>query len=252
MFGMVTVGSVGRGLVYGVEGVVLFLVASVFFDVVHYILHQFLKSHIGLLRRIGALHQAHHDFFNEALRFDERYARANLFQHVIPEYANQVAFTVLGYFVVGVWPVVVALAIETLIFLMVVFRMGMDEHHLSIEKRPAKRNHAAGLFVTADYHSLHHIHPDRYFSSYVTVFDRLMGTACQVVGRQRGLDGRLGSLRVGHDQTAGASGGGSDPPEARAGLLRCRRLGRRRGAPRGRHPSSLPRGEGGLGDGGQL
>ena len=186
--------TVGRWLLFVVEGVALFLAASTLFDVVHYVLHRFLKSRHGLLRRVGALHQAHHDFYTNTLQFDERYARANLLHHVIPEYGNQVAFTLPGYFLVGPWPVAVALAIETLIFAMVVIRGGMDEHHVEVGKRGPRRDHAAGAFVTADYHALHHIHPDRFFSSYVTAFDRLMGTACQIGGRRVALTGASGAF----------------------------------------------------------
>src|SRR4051812_3668981 len=113
---------VGRWLLIGVEGVALFLVASTLFDVVHFILHQFLKSPFPLLRRAGALHQAHHDFYTDQLQFDDRYARANLLHHVVPEYGNQVLFTLAGYFLVGPWPVAVALSSETFIFVMVVIR----------------------------------------------------------------------------------------------------------------------------------
>ena len=186
--------TVGRWLLVGSEGVALFLVASTLFDVVHYVLHLFLKSPHGPLRRVGALHQAHHDFYTESLQFDERYRRANLLHHVIPEYANQVMFTLPGYVLVGPWPVAVALAIETFIFAMVVIRGGMDEHHVAADRREGRRNHAGGLFVTADYHSLHHIHPDRFFSSYVTVFDRVMGTACQIEGRRVALTGASGAF----------------------------------------------------------
>ncbi len=115
------------------------------------------------------MHQAHHDFYTDRLQFDERYARANLLHHVIPEYANQVMFTLPGYFLVGPWPVAVALAIETFIFAMVVIRGGMDEHHIDDPTSEARAGTTRpALFVTADYHSLHHIHPDRFFSSYVT------------------------------------------------------------------------------------
>lgn len=191
MFGWETI---GRGLLFVVEGVALFLAASTLFDVVHYVLHLFLKSRLGLLRRLGALHQAHHDFYTNQLQFDPRFARANLLHHVVPEYGNQVLFTLAGYLLVGPWPVAVALAIETFIFVMVVIRGGMDEHHVAVEKRRPRRNHAAGAFVTADYHSLHHIHPDRFFSSYVTAFDRLMGTACQIEGRRVALTGASGAF----------------------------------------------------------
>ena len=185
---------VGRAVLVVVEGVALFLAASTLFDVVHYVLHRFLKSKNGLLRRLGSLHQAHHDFYTDRLEFDPRYRRANLLHHVVPEFGNQVMFTLPGYFLVGPWPVAVALAIETTIFAMVVIRGGMDEHHLTLSQRGPRRNHAAGAFVTADYHALHHIHPDQFFSSYLTAFDRLMGTACQIEGRRVALTGASGAF----------------------------------------------------------
>jgi hypothetical protein len=158
------------------------------------VLHKFLKSRSTLLQSVGALHQAHHDFYTNTLEFDSRRARANLLHHVIPEYGNQVMFTLPGYFLLGPWPVAVALTIETFIFVMVVIRGGMDEHHIEVSKRGPRRNHAAGAFVTADYHTLHHIHSDRFFSSYITAFDRLMGTACQIAGRRVALTGASGAF----------------------------------------------------------
>ena len=205
MFGWETL---GRWALFGVEGVALFLAASTLFDVVHYVLHRFLKSRSSLLRRVGAMHQAHHDYYTDQLQFDERHARANLIWHVIPEFGNQVAFTLPGYFLVGPWPVAVALAIEMVIFANVVARGGMDEHHIAADKRTGRRNHAGGVFVTADYHTLHHIHPDRFFSSYVTAFDRLMGTACQVAGRRvalTGASGAFGSAMAGLLEREGAT-----------------------------------------------
>ena len=184
----------GRILLILVEGVALFLAASTLFDVVHYVLHRFLKSRWPLLRRLGGLHQAHHDFYTDQLQFDPRFARANLIWHVIPEYSNQVLFTLAGFFLVGIAPVAVALTIETFIFVMVLIRGGMDEHHLAAEARKPRRNFDGGLFVTADYHSLHHIHPDRFFSSYLTLFDRLMGTACQIEGRKVAITGASGAF----------------------------------------------------------
>ena len=186
--------EVGRWLLFGIEGIALFLAASTLFDVVHFVLHRFLKSRSPLLRRLGAMHQTHHDFFPASLRFDERYTRANLIWHVIPEFSNQLFFTLPGYFLLGPWPVAVAVTIETVIFVGVLFRRGMDEHHLTPEARSARRNFDGGLFVSADYHSLHHIHPDRYYSSYVTVFDRLMGTACQIAGRRVAITGASGAF----------------------------------------------------------
>ena len=191
---MIGLEMVGHWLLVGVEGLALFLAASTLFDVVHYVLHRFLKSRFSLLRRLGLLHQSHHDFYTDQLQFDSRHARANLLYHVIPEYLNQVLFTLAGYFLVGIAPVVLAVAVETFLFVMVLIRGEMDEHHIAAEARKGRRNFNGGLFVTADYHSLHHIYPDRFYSSYVTLFDRLMGTACQIAGRRVALTGGSGAL----------------------------------------------------------
>src|SRR5262249_36008889 len=46
----------------------------------------------------------------------------------------------------------------------------------------------------APYHALHHAFPDNYLSSYTTLFDRLMGTACQLRGRRVAITGACGSF----------------------------------------------------------
>ena len=186
--------TLARALLILVEGLFLFLAASVVFDLVHYLLHQCLNARSPWLKRVGALHQAHHDFYTNQLEFDTRYTRANLLLHVIPEYLNQVLFTLCGFFLLGWPPVIVALSLATLIFLLVAVRGGKDEHHVAASKRKGRHHYDGGLFVTADYHTLHHLHPDRYFSSYVTLFDRLMGTACQVQGRKVALTGASGAF----------------------------------------------------------
>ena len=48
--------------------------------------------------------------------------------------------------------------------------------------------------MRAPYHAMHHIYPDSYLSSYTTLFDGLMGTACQVRGRRVALTGASGSF----------------------------------------------------------
>ncbi len=183
-----------RWPIFAIQGLALFYAASTLFDAVHYTLHRFLKSRSGLLRRVGGLHQAHHDFFTASLRFDERYARANLIWHVIPEYSNQVLFTAAGLLVLRPEPVAIAWAIETVVLILVICRRGMDEHHIAVLDPADRRYRPGGWLVSADYHSLHHVHPDRYYSSYVTVFDRLMGTACQIAGHRVALTGGSGAF----------------------------------------------------------
>ena len=135
MFG---VEMVGRGLLVVVEGVALFLAASTLFDVVHYVLHQFLKSRSGLLRRVGRCTRRIMIFTRmpAPVRRPICPGQPDLPRH--PRVlGNQVMFTLPGYFLVGPWPVAVALAIETFIFAMVLIRGGMDEHHIEIgQARP--------------------------------------------------------------------------------------------------------------------
>jgi monoglucosyldiacylglycerol epimerase len=207
MFPATGLEEVQRWLFACLEGAVLFLLASIMFDVIHFTLHRFMRSRSALLRRIGGMHQAHHDFFTEKLQFDERFARANLIRHVIPEYCNQIFFTLPGYFLLGPRPTVIAVMIETLFFVIVVLQRGKDGHHIAASKPKGKRRFKAGVFVTADYHSLHHIDPGAFYSSYLTVFDRLMGTACHIQGRKvaiTGASGAFGSAMAGLLEGKGA------------------------------------------------
>jgi hypothetical protein len=50
------------------------------------------------------------------------------------------------------------------------------------------------VLVRAAYHALHHVYPECYLGSYTTLFDRLMGTACQVRGRRFALTGASGAF----------------------------------------------------------
>jgi hypothetical protein len=50
------------------------------------------------------------------------------------------------------------------------------------------------MFVAPSYRALHHVYPDSYMSSYTTLFDRLMGTACQIRGRHVAMTGASGAF----------------------------------------------------------
>src|SRR3954453_4447237 len=133
---------------YVAQAAGLFLAATVLFDVIHYILHRFLESRWRALRWLGGLHQAHHDFFDQRLQFHDRLVGANLVRHVIPEYLNQVVFTSAGFLFLDPWPVGMALAYETVIFVAVVVLRGMDRNHVPYESLPESRGAFFGLFVT--------------------------------------------------------------------------------------------------------
>ena len=71
------------------EAAMVFVVATFIFDVIHYVLHQMMDSRWTWLRRLGRLHQAHHEFCDKGLRYHDDKAGSNLLQHVLPEYSTQ-------------------------------------------------------------------------------------------------------------------------------------------------------------------
>ena len=68
---------------------------------------------------------------------------------------------------------------------------GKDLYHLPLPKVPVAHG---TVLVRPSYHALHHVYPDSYISSYTTLFDRIMGTACQIRGRRVALTGASGSF----------------------------------------------------------
>jgi monoglucosyldiacylglycerol epimerase len=87
--------------------------------------------------------------------------------------------------------VLVAQGVFTAILASVVVMRGRDRNHLSMPTVPVVRQ---SLFVSAPYHALHHVYPDNYMSSYTTLFDILIGTACQIHGRRVAITGSSGSF----------------------------------------------------------
>src|SRR5579872_5069763 len=148
---------------YVLEGLALFVTATFVFDVIHYTLHRWQKSRFGLLRWFGNLHQAHHDFFDRDLRFHEDTAARNLLQHVFPEFSTQMTVTALGFLLLPWPPVVGVMVFFTLMFVGVLFLRGKDGNHVAYEILPASHEMVR---VQAPYHSLHHVHPSCYFSSF--------------------------------------------------------------------------------------
>ena len=115
----------------------------------------------------------------------------NLVHHMIPEYATQMVVCGLALVVLSPLPVIVVMSIFTAIFAGAMILHGKDHNHIPFPIIPVARE---TLFVRAPYHAMHHIYPDSYLSSYTTLFDRLMGTACQVRGRRVALTGASGSF----------------------------------------------------------
>jgi hypothetical protein len=174
-----------------VQSAGLFVVATFIFDAIHFALHQCLKSRHRRLRNLGRPHQAHHTFFDRRLKYHQEAAVRNLLHHVIPEYVTQMLVCGLAFAVMGQLPVIIVMAGFTTLFAGVMMLGGKDAHHIPFRVIPVARE---SLFVGAAYHVMHHIYPDSYLSSHTTLFDGLMGTACQIAGRRVALTGASGAF----------------------------------------------------------
>ena len=183
----------------------LFVVATFVFDAIHFSLHVCLKSRFRWLRSLASPHEAHHQFFDRQLQYNDGAATPNLLYHVIPEFATQLLVCGLALLVLDALPVIVVGSIFTTLFVSAMILEGKDRNHIPLPIVPVARE---TLFVRSSYHAMHHIYPDSYVGSYTTLFDALMGTACQIKGRRVAITGASGSFgRAMRDllQQAGAS-----------------------------------------------
>ncbi len=173
------------------QAAVLFVAATFVFDAIHLTLHRCLNSRWQWLRKLASPHQAHHDFCDRQLVYHDAVVLPNLVLHVIPEYITQMAVCLAAFLVLDSLPVLLVMAVFTAIFAAVVALRGKDRNHLPCSTVPVAKQ---SFFVGAAYHALHHVYPDNYMSSYTTLFDILMGTACQIRGRRVALTGSSGSF----------------------------------------------------------
>ena len=176
---------------YVVRVVALYAVATLGFDIIHFTLHRFLHTRSRALRLLGGLHQHHHDFLGPDLRFDDTKTRANFVYHRIPEFCSQVAIILLALPIAGTKTVAFTLVLVTITFLETTRRRGRDSNHVDFDVVPPLR---AGLLVGPAYHAFHHVYPDRYLSSFSTMFDLIRGTGCQIAGRRFVISGASGSF----------------------------------------------------------
>jgi hypothetical protein len=183
--------TLGAGPRLAAEAAALFLVATTVFDAIHWTLHRWLGSRWRGPRWLARLHAAHHDFCDRGLVYHDGRIAANLLMHVAPEYATQMAVCAAASALADPPAVVAVMAAFTAIFAGVLAQRGRDRHH----RRGAAVPPAHGtILVRSAYHALHHIYPDSYLGSYTTLFDRLMGTACQLRGRRFALTGGSGAF----------------------------------------------------------
>ena len=169
-----------------VVGVVLWIVGTVVFDAVHWLLHLMLASRWAPLRALAWPHGVHHRWLDRELRTQWSLQRANVFCHLVPEYLTQLAFSSALFFALPPAPVLVCIALQTALFAYLLSQRGLDVNHRAVEVLDA---HRPGWLCPPAYHALHHVHPDAHFSAYTKLVDAVVGGAEQIAGRRFGLAG---------------------------------------------------------------
>jgi hypothetical protein len=173
------------------QAALLFVAATFAFDAIHFSLHRCLNSRHRWLRRLARPHLAHHVFFDRRLRYHNQAMVPNLLHHILPEYATQMAVCSLAFAVLDRAAVGLVMGCFTVLSGSALILRGKDLYHQPLPKVPVAHG---TLIVRAAYHALHHVYPDNYISSYTPLFDRVMGTACQIRGRTVALTGSSGAF----------------------------------------------------------
>ena len=187
LFSLDIVGLITTAFV--VAGIVV--LGTIAFDAVHFVLHKMMNSRSKVARAIGGLHGVHHAFYDRNLGIHPTLRRRHIQLHHGPEVGTQF-LVVSTFFLVTDWFYVVTAQLVCIINLTaVVLQGGQDWNHKPTKIMPSPRR---SLHVDPTYHALHHVHPNHFFSSIVTVFDRLFGTAMPVAGRTFLVTGASGAF----------------------------------------------------------
>lgn len=168
-----------------------FIIGTVVFDVIHYLFHRCIKSKNRLLRSIGAIHLIHHRFYSIFLKVNPNYTRKNLLAHSVIEYITHSSCILLCLLFFNPIAIGLAILVESIIFLHVLYTKGVDAHHKPIKSLSAKSN---GIFVNANYHALHHMFPNNFYSSYIKILDFILGSGTQLAGKRIAMTGASGAL----------------------------------------------------------
>lgn len=173
------------------QAMLAFLLSTVLFDIFHFFSHWCLKSNIRVLRFIGLLHLTHHRFYTSSLQINKQYTKKNFMHHVVIEYSMHIGGILLCGLFLNPIAILLAVIFETVIFIVVCFARGVDSHHKPYTVLPSYQNN---WLVSSEYHALHHVHPTKYFSSYITLFDRIFGTAHHFHDKHVTITGASGAL----------------------------------------------------------
>jgi hypothetical protein len=178
-------------LIFLLQAGVAFIVSTALFDALHWLLHRWEKSPNPLLRKFSSWHWVHHKFLGLDMQVNPAYARLNIWFHILPEYLTSMIGTAL-FLLVFPWPPIVAVAIVRTIMLGMTLREeGLDYNHMSMDRVGGKQSL---WWVNNNYHAMHHVYPNNFFSSFANVFDLLAGTGCQIEGRRFLVTGASGAF----------------------------------------------------------
>jgi len=186
------------------ETAILFVVSTILFDVLHYLLHKWQKSRFAILRTFSKWHDYHHKFLDETLTIQKSWNRKNIIFHILPEYLTSIAGVCLGLLIFSPAVVILNIVLHTI---MVIFRLvdeGMDINHKNVDRLDARKSM---MFVNPSYHFLHHIYPQQYFSSFVGIFDFILGSSCQIKGQKFVVTGASGAFGQAIVEKIKAAGG---------------------------------------------
>ncbi|KAL4928147.1 uncharacterized protein BDV17DRAFT_291895 [Aspergillus undulatus] len=191
-----------------------YISGTLFFDLVHYALHQWSRSQWRFLRFLSRCHSYHHLYYPSSLQFNPRYARQNALIALPLELACQLLGSILAYIPLAqilnlkqampttnlapapapyntIPPLLLTLTLSTLRSTFVIAANGRDSNHLALSSIPKDKS---WVTVGPEYHALHHVHPDRYMGSLVRVFDWIMGTSYSLRGKKVVMTGGEGAL----------------------------------------------------------
>jgi hypothetical protein len=138
---------------------------TLFFDIIHFLLHQCARSRSRVLRQISKVHSVHHWYFDRRLKYNNKYKLANALTNLPLELASQLIGSwlsgrVLSLVVSGdgqefaTTILHITLAIEIIRVAVVVVLEGKDSNHITYSRVPKDKN---WLLVGPEYHSLQYV-----------------------------------------------------------------------------------------------
>jgi len=170
-----------RILLVAFGSILLWAVGTIFFDLVHWMLHAMLLSRWRLVRSLARPHTVHHRWFDHRLAIHAEFQSRNVVCHLFPEYLTQAVICAAALVILPRSVVGGCFALQTGVFIGLLTYRGLDVNHRPIEILDAHRPCA---FALPAYHALHHVHPDSYFSAYCKLVDLIVGGGCALVDRR--------------------------------------------------------------------